>query len=215
MSRYLEGRPYQKDALNLVIEVYMNTAAGEVLDLSFSSDKNKKPDLSRFTAAKYEQITKHKAGYYTLAFPVRLGMYAAGVAEAEVHDACTQLLMKMGQYFQIQDDYLDCFGDVAVTGKPGLDIVEGKCTWLVVEALKDADDRQLQILRDNYGVNDADCEKRVKAVYDELALADRFLCWEEESISDFKVQIDLLHSKYGFPKLVFKHIIARIFRRKN
>lgn len=47
----------------------------------------------------------------------------------------------------VQDDFLDCFGDPAVTGKVGTDIEENKCSWLVVQALNKASPEQRQILQ--------------------------------------------------------------------
>ena len=46
-----------------------------------------------------------------------------------------------------QDDYLDCYGDPAITGKVGTDIEENKCSWLVVQALQRVDPEQRKVLQ--------------------------------------------------------------------
>ena len=54
--------------------------------------------------------------------------------------------LKLGECFQAQDDVLDCFGVPQVTGKVGTDIADGKCTWLLVEALRSATQEQRALL---------------------------------------------------------------------
>ena len=44
--------------------------------------------------------------------------------------------MKLGEYFQIQDHYWDCYGNSGIMGKIGRDIEDGKCLRLVVQGRK-------------------------------------------------------------------------------
>ena len=73
-----------------------------------------------------------------LACSVKMGAVIANAPEAQA-EALYNFGWQIGLAFQISDDYLDTFGDPHVFGKKiGGDIMCGKKTWLLVEALKRA-----------------------------------------------------------------------------
>jgi len=71
--------------------------------------------------------------------------------DAEAFRQSKTILLEMGNFFQVQDDFLDCFGNPEVTGKIGTDIQDNKCSWLAVVAMQRANVEQKQIMIDCYG----------------------------------------------------------------
>jgi len=69
-----------------------------------------KIDLKRFTLDRYRAIVKYKTAFYSFYLPVALGMIVSGISDAALYDKAREILMIMGEYFQVQDDYLDCYG---------------------------------------------------------------------------------------------------------
>jgi farnesyl diphosphate synthase len=45
------------------------------------------------------------------------------VTEESAYTEALNILLPLGEYFQVQDDYLDCYGDEKVIGKIGTDIL--------------------------------------------------------------------------------------------
>lgn len=70
----------------------------------------------------------------------------AGIEDASVFKQALAILLPLGEYFQVQDDYLDCYGDPKMIGKIGTDIMDNKCSWLINQALSIATKDQLEVL---------------------------------------------------------------------
>jgi len=123
------------------------------------------------------------------------------------------ILVEMGTYFQVQDDYLDCFGDPESIGKIGTDIEDYKCSWLVVQALDHADESQKCILLENYGKSDPESVAKVKDLYKELDLETAFHKYEQESynklIADIKAQPSKAVQK------VLMSFLEKIYKRQK
>ena len=116
--------------------------------------------------------------------------------------------MPLGEYFQVQDDYLDCFGASEVIGKIGTDIEDNKCSWLIVQALAKANDDQRAILDDNYGHKDPEKVKKIKSVYLDLKLEELYKKYEEDSYARISQLIEEIDNSV-LPKEMFYDFMNR------
>jgi len=58
-----------------------------------------------------------------------------------------EISLEMGHLFQVQDDFLDCFGNPDVTGKHGTTIKGNRCSWFAVRTLQKVDCYQEKLFK--------------------------------------------------------------------
>lgn len=143
----------------------------------------------------------------------KIGAIVAGSSKEDA-EAMYRYGLSLGLAFQIQDDYLDVYGDAATFGKPiGGDILNDKKTFLMLSAL--ADDSVRQSLKDAMLIAD-DAEKiaAVRAIYTESGIPQlcrrRIAEYSAEAISE----IDSTEmSAEG--KVAMKELVASLLGREK
>ncbi|XP_044304631.1 farnesyl pyrophosphate synthase [Varanus komodoensis] len=211
LKRYCRGQPYYLNLLELFLQTSYQTELGQALDLITAPSS--KVDLNRFTEQRYKAIVKYKTAFYSFYLPVAAAMYMTGIDNEEEHAHAKTILMEMGEFFQIQDDYLDCFGDPELTGKIGTDIQDNKCSWLVVQCLKRASPEQRRLLEESYGQKDMDKVARVKQLYEELGLRDVYRDYEESSYQRLSGLISQ-HAVH-LPAQIFLCLAQKLYKRQK
>ena len=210
--RFREHKEYV-GMLELFQEVRFRTEMGQQCDLLTAPEDV--VDLGRFSMDKYWFIVRYKTAYYSFYLPVALALHYTGLATAGNLKTAEEVLVPMGEYFQVQDDYLDNFADAETLGKVGTDIRDNKCSWLVNQALERALPQQKAVLEANYGRKDDRCEAEVKALYSELKLDEVYKQYEEETVGRIRKMIDGVDESEGLKKEVFEAFLAKIYKRSK
>lgn len=209
LRRHCRDQPYYIHLLELFTETSFQTELGQALDLMTAPPGQ--IDLNRFTMERYKAIVKYKTAYYSFYLPVASAMYIAGIVSEEEHNNAKRILLEMGEFFQIQDDYLDCYGDPAVTGKIGTDIQDNKCSWLVVTALEIMTPEQRAKLEACYGRHDDASVEKVKALYNTLQMPALYHKYEDESYQ--RLQKLIASHAQNLPHSVFLNFAEKIYKR--
>ncbi|XP_030013818.1 farnesyl pyrophosphate synthase isoform X1 [Sphaeramia orbicularis] len=211
LRRHCRDKHYYFNLLELFTETSFQTELGQALDLMTAPPGQ--IDLNRFTMERYKAIVKYKTAFYSFYLPVAAAMYMAGIKSEEEHNNAKHILLEMGEFFQIQDDYLDCYGDPAVTGKIGTDIQDNKCSWLVVTALEIMTPEQRAELEACYGQHDEASVEKVKALYSALEMPTLYRKYEEQSYQRLQKLI-ACHAQ-NLPHSVFLNFAKKIYKRNK
>lgn len=218
LSRHFKDKSYYNDVLSVMMKISKFTIMGQYLDLSsakkFESKRGSVDSLDHFTLERYKAIVKYKTSYYSLYLPVVLAMHMARIKDEKLFKLAERILLDMGHYFQVQDDYLDCFGDPAVTGKVGTDIQDGKCSWLINVALTRASQAEKLELVTRYGSSAEEDVAWVKSLYNDLGIPKIYSKYEEDFYGDITEMIQKIEGD-TCPQLVFTNILDSIYKRQK
>lgn len=154
-------QPIQSNHLSKILGLFNQTARevceGQQLDMDYAK-------RSTVSLEEYIHMITLKTSVL-LAASLQMGAIIGGAGE---HN-CSHLYefgKKLGIAFQIQDDYLDAFGDAAVFGKDaGGDIKQNKKTFLLIRALETANPEQLKALNALLTSDPADKVEQVLAIF--------------------------------------------------
>ena len=160
------------EVMHIFTETTMEICEGQQWDMEFESRMDVKVD-------EYIEMIRLKTSVL-LAAALKIGACLAG-APAEEAQKLYDFGVKMGLAFQLQDDWLDVYGDPKVFGKNiGGDILCNKKTYMLITALEQADERQrAELMRwlDAQVYVPAEKVAAVTALYDEMGVGTR--CMEK------------------------------------
>lgn len=151
--------------LNLFTETALQIGEGQQYDMEFEHRND-------VTIDEYIEMIRLKTSVL-LACATKMG---ALLADASAEDA--ENLYKFGEQiglaFQLQDDYLDVYGDSKVFGKKiGGDITSNKKTYMLITAFNRANDKQRAELEEWINKTAFDTEEKISAVtrlYNEIGV---------------------------------------------
>jgi len=219
---HFRSESYYADLLDLFHETTYQTEMGQLVDLITAPED--KVDLSKFSLERHSLIVIYKTAYYSFYLPVACAMLVSRIPEtystpsgiARPYDIALSILIPLGEYFQIQDDFLDFSGTPEQIGKIGTDIVDNKCSWVVNIAIKQATPAQRQVLDENYGRKDSEKEKKIKALFEEIGIRKIYADYEDGVVSTLKKKIDeIVEVEGGLKKEVFQSFLGKIYKRSK
>lgn len=155
-----------RELAKLFSKTALEVCEGQQYDVDFET----RDDV---TIPEYLKMIEYKTAVLVAA-AMKMGAIVAETS-TENAEAIYDFGLNLGIAFQLQDDYLDAFGDPETFGKQvGGDIIENKKTYLYLKAIEFADEAQATQLRHLFSISPEDSSQKVelvKAIFEESGAA--------------------------------------------
>lgn len=153
------------EVLALFTETALEIGEGQEYDMAFEH----RDDVSE---EEYIEMIRLKTSVL-LACALKIGAILASASKEDA-DNLYRFGEQIGLAFQLQDDFLDVYGDTRVFGKAiGGDITSNKKTFMLINALNHANEEQRRQLESWIGATEFDRDEKVAAVtrlYNEIGI---------------------------------------------
>ncbi|MBE6274841.1 MAG: polyprenyl synthetase family protein [Bacteroides sp.] len=189
-------------------EATMEICEGQQWDMEFETRMD-------VTVDEYIEMIRLKTSVL-LAVALKIGAFMADAPEVDV-EKLYEFGIKMGLAFQLQDDFLDVYGNPEVFGKNvGGDILCNKKTYMLITALKKADGKQREELEYWLNATDYVAAEKIEAVtriYNEIGVG---ACCEQKIETLYSEGLQVLND-IALPKerkQVLKEFVCSLMNRK-
>lgn len=153
------------EVLSLFTETALEIGEGQQYDMDFEHRND-------VTEDEYIEMIRLKTSVL-LACAMKIGAILAGASKEDA-DNLYRFGEQVGLAFQLQDDYLDVYGNTRVFGKAiGGDITSNKKTYMLINAMLRANDTQRAELEKWISATEFDREEKIAAVtrlYNEIGI---------------------------------------------
>jgi geranylgeranyl diphosphate synthase type II len=150
-----EGETF-RDLAKLFSKTALQVCEGQQYDVDFET----RDDV---TETEYLKMIEYKTAVLVAA-ALKMGGIVANASVAD-QDSMYEFGCSLGIAFQLQDDYLDAFGDPKTFGKQvGGDIIENKKTFLYLKALEKGSTLQQKELSDLFSIQPNDPSDKIKTI---------------------------------------------------
>lgn len=145
-----------RDLAKLFSKTALEVCEGQQYDVDFET----RDDVM---LPEYLKMIEYKTAVLVAA-ALKMGAIVAGASET-AQEQMYNFGLNLGIAFQLQDDYLDVFGDPETFGKQvGGDIIENKKTYLYLKALSSGSEMMTKELEHLYSIQPKEADAKVKAV---------------------------------------------------